>query len=88
MTNLIPVMKLNTTRNNGLQNGVQLEMLERKLSDVNEQVAYLLLLGSELSLVGQVLRLAAAAIRSVDTRSIDNVTRRSYGLDLSYLCVS
>lgn len=38
-------------------------------------------------MVGQVLRLAASAIRSVDTRSVDNVRRRSYSFELSNFSV-
>lgn len=80
-------MKLNIARNNGFHNSLQLELFAGKSSDVNQQVTCLVLLGSELSLVGQVLRLTAAAIRSVNTRSVDNVTRRSYGLNFSNLSV-
>ena len=78
--NLIPVMKLNIKRNNGLDNPVQLELLARKSSYVNQQVANLLLLGSELSLVGQVLRLAAAAIRRVSYLNVSRLNEKEKGV--------
>lgn len=84
-TNLVSVVKLNITGNNGLHNAKEFRIFIRKFSDMYYQLMDLLFLSSKLSLVRQVLRLTTSTIWSILTRSIYRIQMWRYRLQLGRL---